>query len=241
MNEHIENLRQQINKAVRHDVTICEKQDPKVLIKFTYTTFNGKIVNGHVGNHGLIVLANSEIFLGLVSQFNKAAIKTALREGGYYGDQDVLIINDRPRLDASKLIKFNTVYSYALISHPTTPGLYLSISTKDAPNDFILPGGEVHIDDCYYGQVAVRKTLEDTGYQVTLDGITFSQMEPVRSNKVITYRGCLQCPEDIHSDIRPSTHSNTSVIKWLPASELIKGSFSEYNKVMFEHFGIPIE
>lgn len=28
MNEYIENLRQQINKAVRHDVTICEKTRP---------------------------------------------------------------------------------------------------------------------------------------------------------------------------------------------------------------------
>lgn len=70
-----------------------KKQDPNVLIKFTYTSFDGNIINGYAGNRGLIVVGNGEVFLGLVSQFNKVAIRTALREGGYYGDQDVLIIN----------------------------------------------------------------------------------------------------------------------------------------------------
>lgn len=135
-----------------------------------------------------------------------------------------------------------TICICVLVQHPIDNNLFLAVSRKDNPTDFGLPGGKYEHEDMYYHETGERETLEETGYEVyTLVGDMFENAEPMLDNYVFTYRGYLCRPNDIHEDIKPANPDETGVVKWLPASELIIGSFSEYNKAMFKHFGIPIE
>lgn len=232
MNEHIEKVQQQISRVVGSDVTICEKQDPNVLIKFTYTSFDGNIINGHVSNSGLIVLGNGKVFLGIENPFSKAVLMSALREGGYYGDQDVLIINGQKDTNTSK----NDVHSvYALINHPTLHGVYLSVSSKDDPGNFRLPGGQISSDVEHYGKFVLQSVFNETGYRTWLTGATIDTSTLETINRAITYYGRLEDPEDIYRNVTPGDATDIAVVQWSPVSELAKTSFGKQHKTMFDY------
>jgi hypothetical protein len=231
MNEHIEKLRQHISRVVGSEVTICEEQDPNILIKFTYISVDGEIINGHVSKSGLIVLGNSQVFIGTEDKFSKAALMSALRKGGYYGDQDVLIINDKKDADTSNS-DVNSVY--ALINHPTLHGVYLSVSSKDDPDNYRLPGGQISSDVEHYGRFALQSVLNETGYQTWLTGATVDTSSPETINRAIAYYGRLEDPVDIHRNVTPDS-TDIAVVEWKPISELAKTSFGKQHKAMFDY------
>ena len=57
------------------------------------------------------------------------------------------------------------------------------------------------------------------------------------NNIVLTYKGIIhykQHPDEIKTE-------ETGEVKWLLASQLITGSFADYNKKMFDFFGIKYD
>ena len=121
-----------------------------------------------------------------------------------------------------------------LINHPNNPDLYLAVSRKNNPNDFGLFGGkyEKNLDGFNYKNTAIREALEETGYDIIVFDESFIDIDS--ENIVITYLG--------KSDTtNPKQVLEEGIVKWLSASQLITGSFADYNKKMFDFFGIKYD
>lgn len=121
-----------------------------------------------------------------------------------------------------------------LINHPNNPDLYLAVSRKNNPNDFGLFGGkyEKNLDGFNYKNTAIREALEETGYDIIVFDESFIDIDS--ENIVITYLG--------KTDTTNSKQVlEEGIVKWLSASQLITGSFADYNKKMFDFFGIKYD
>lgn len=123
-----------------------------------------------------------------------------------------------------------------LINHPNNPDLYLAVSRKNNPNDFGLPGGKFEKDDIRYDWGLEREIIEETGLKTILNtNELFTDIE--NNNIVLTYKGIIhykEHPDEIKTE-------ETGEVKWLLASQLITGSFADYNKKMFDFFGIKYD
>ena len=121
-----------------------------------------------------------------------------------------------------------------LINHPNNPDLYLAVSRKNNPNDFGLFGGkyEKNLDGFNYKNTAIREALEETGYDIIVFDESFIDIDS--ENIVITYLGKTDTTN-------PKQVLEEGTVKWLSASQLITGSFADYNKKMFDFFGIKYD
>ena len=121
-----------------------------------------------------------------------------------------------------------------LINHPNNPDLYLAVSRKNNPNDFGLFGGnyEKNLDGFNYKNTAIREALEETGYDIIVFDESFIDIDS--ENIVITYLGKTDTTN-------PKQVLEEGIVKWLSASQLITGSFADYNKKMFDFFGIKYD
>ena len=106
----------------------------------------------------------------------------------------------------------------------------LAVSRKNDPTAFGLPGGKKEPNEVL-SQTAIRETLEETGYHITIDPWNpFFDLE----NGVfcITYKAKI----DTSKSQLPITEKG--VVAFKDPQTLVDGPFGSYNKDMFDHFGI---
>lgn len=128
-----------------------------------------------------------------------------------------------------------TFCACALVRHPFNKDLYLSVSRKDDPDIHGLPGGKYEENDDHYAATAIRETLEETGFSIKIVTTkVFTEYD--NDNKVFTYFAELKDENDIYKDIKPTCPTETGVVKWVTAKELINGPFKQYNEQMFRYF-----
>lgn len=123
----------------------------------------------------------------------------------------------------------------ALIVRSSPYGLtFLGVSRKNNPRDFGLPGGKVEHQESLY-EALYREVLEETGYT-----ITDTVLEVFRNTDQDGYEVVTLIAKIDHTVERKALAPNeTGVVTWVSADELMKGSFGEYNKQLFESLGYP--
>jgi len=103
-------------------------------------------------------------------------------------------------------------------------GLVLGVSRKTDHNDFGLPGGKMEeIDDDNPTDTAIRETYEETGLTVYQLKLIFATHK--NGNMGYTYLA------KYHGEIE---HNEPHLVKWVPFSVLINGSFGKYNQLVSE-------
>lgn len=111
-------------------------------------------------------------------------------------------------------------------------GLILSISRRDDPTKFGLPGGKLEPGELP-AQAAVRETLEETGVIVNVCTEIFRREEKT-SNGEVFYTYCY------YADDWSGTPENSEegIVKWLTVEELTvtHGAFPDYNKATIAAF-----
>lgn len=101
-------------------------------------------------------------------------------------------------------------------------GFVLSVSRKNNHNDFGLVGGSVENYDTDEVSAAIRETKEETGLDITnLRLIYVTHRGGVNGNMGYTYLA------DHSGEIN---YTEPHVVKWTNFSEIIKGSFGEWNE-----------
>ena len=123
----------------------------------------------------------------------------------------------------------------ALIVRSSPYGLtFLGVSRKDNPRDFGLPGGKVEHRESLY-EALYREVLEETGYTITDTALEVFCNTDQDGYEVITLIAKIDCTVE-RKALAPS---ETGVVTWVSATELMQGSFGEYNKQLFESLGYP--
>lgn len=122
-------------------------------------------------------------------------------------------VNDMPR--ASVVLIFRE-----------SDGKILSVSRKDDPNSFTLPGGKVNEDETDVA-AAKRELKEETG----LDA---SNLEPIFESTNDGFY-CTTFEGDIEGSI---STDESGVVKWCTPTELAYGAFGSYYQGLFDKLGI---
>lgn len=115
-------------------------------------------------------------------------------------------------------------------------GEVLSVSRKDDPNAFGLPGGKLDPEETFE-QAAIRETKEETGLDIFDLEYAFSR--PCLGEKDY-YTVTFIAKYDPNQTIQPASPNETGVVKWLEPKVLLEGSFAEYNKTLFEYLQINV-
>lgn len=114
-------------------------------------------------------------------------------------------------------------------------GLFLSVSRKDDPTDFGLPGGKLDEGETLI-QCAKRELLEETGYVLQIS--PWNPFFMVDENGMFTVTFKATSSDSIGKEVILSTdEEETGVVSFVDKEELCKGSFSSYNQAMLNHFG----
>lgn len=103
----------------------------------------------------------------------------------------------------------------------------LGVSRKTDHNDFGLVGGRVEEYDFDLITAIERETKEETGLEIF--NVSLIHAEEWGGYEQYTFVA------DYHGRIYTE---EPHVVKWLDPSELLKGSFGEYNKKVFEKLNI---
>ena len=123
----------------------------------------------------------------------------------------------------------------ALIVRSSPYGLtFLGVSRKNNPRDFGLPGGKVEHRESLY-EALYREVLEETGYTITDTALEVFRNTDQDGYEVVTLIAKIDCIVE-RKALAPS---ETGVVTWVSATELMQGSFGEYNKQLFESLGYP--
>ncbi len=123
----------------------------------------------------------------------------------------------------------------ALIVRSSPYGLtFLGVSRKNNPRDFGLPGGKVEYRESLY-EALYREVLEETGYTITDTALEVFRNTDQDGYEVVTLIAKIDCTVE-RKALAPS---ETGVVTWVSATELMQGSFGEYNKQLFESLGYP--
>ena len=123
----------------------------------------------------------------------------------------------------------------ALIVRSSPYGLtFLGVSRKNNPRDFGLPGGKVEYRESLY-EALYREVLEETGYTITDTALEVFRNTDQDGYEVVTLIAKIDCTVE-RKALAPS---ETGVVTWASATELMQGSFGEYNKQLFESLGYP--
>ena len=109
----------------------------------------------------------------------------------------------------------------------------LTVSRKNDNTIWGLPGGkyEKDLDGISYLNTAERETLEETGYVIVCTENSYVAID-CYDNIVITYLA------NINKSIPQKEVQETGIVAWTNPIEVTKGVFGNYNKEMFNHFGI---
>jgi 8-oxo-dGTP pyrophosphatase MutT (NUDIX family) len=103
-------------------------------------------------------------------------------------------------------------------------GFVLGVSRKTDHNDFGLPGGKMDSEDNGNPKVtATRECKEETG----LDVFDLELILAIHKYGNLSYTYLAKYDGVIE-------HNEPHVVKWVNMSELIKGSFGKYNKLVAE-------
>lgn len=123
----------------------------------------------------------------------------------------------------------------ALIVRSSPYGLtFLGVSRKNNPRDFGLPGGKVEHRESLY-EALYREVLEETGYTITDTALEVFRNKDQDGYEVVTLIAKID-----HTVARKALAPNeTGDVIWVSADELMRGSFGEYNKQLFESLGYP--
>lgn len=111
-------------------------------------------------------------------------------------------------------------------------GKFLSVSRKDDPTDFGLPGGKLDFGETLI-QCAIREAKEETGYDLSID--PYNPFLKIDENGMftITFRASFS-NGTTRSEI---SEEETGRVDFVTNEQLCNGSFGTYNKEMLEHFG----
>lgn len=110
-------------------------------------------------------------------------------------------------------------------------GLFLGVSRKTNHNDFGLPGGKVEPEDISDVDAIRREVREETGLELTNIERKFT-LPCVDKNGMIP---CTLFTADYFGEIN---HNEPHVVKWVRPETILLGSFSEYNKEVFDRLNI---
>jgi ADP-ribose pyrophosphatase YjhB (NUDIX family) len=103
-------------------------------------------------------------------------------------------------------------------------GNVLCVSRKTDHNDFGLPGGKMEdCDDNNPIKCAIRETLEETGIRAHSPQLVFA----IHKHNSMSYTYLAQ-------GIGTINHDEPHVVKWGTFTDLMSGSFGEYNKLVYE-------
>lgn len=111
-------------------------------------------------------------------------------------------------------------------------GEILGVSRKDNHNDFGLAGGKVDPEDVSEEAAAIREVKEETGLDISNLVLIFAMCKD-------GYMGYTYLA-DYSGEIK---HNEPHVVKWVPLSTLVEGSFGKWNKLVGEsltNMGIKI-
>ena len=98
--------------------------------------------------------------------------------------------------------------------------------------DYLAENMKKNLDGFNYKNTVIREALEETGYDIIVFDESFIDID--LENIVITYLG--------KSDTtNPKQVLEEGLVKWCTKEELITGSFADYNKKMFDFFGIKYD
>ena len=100
-------------------------------------------------------------------------------------------------------------------------GLILSVSRKTDHNDFGLPGGKQDPEDVNEMAAAIRETKEETGLDIYDLQLIFAMHKSgyMGHTYLAKYSGEIN-------------HNEPHVVKWLPFSHIINGSFGKFNQLV---------
>ena len=114
-------------------------------------------------------------------------------------------------------------------------GFILSVSRRNNPAKFGLPGGKVEENETPQA-AAIRETFEETGVKVNSCDLIFIRMEPKDSPEGEDFN--THCFYATSWEGTPS-NSEEGIVKFLSYEELISsemGAFPEYNELTFDKF-----
>ena len=115
-------------------------------------------------------------------------------------------------------------------------GQFLSVSRKDDPTDFGLPGGKLDEDETLI-QCARRELLEETGYLLQISPWNPFFMVDENGMFTITFKATVL--EGVGKEVVFSIdeEKETGVVSFVDKEKLCNGSFGTYNQTMLNHFG----
>lgn len=115
-------------------------------------------------------------------------------------------------------------------------GLFLSVSRKDDPTDFGLPGGKLDEGETLI-QCAIRELSEETGYLLQIS--PWNPFMMIDENGMFTITFKATALEGVGKEVVFSIdeEKETGVVSFVDKEELCKGSFGSYNQAMLNHFG----
>jgi ADP-ribose pyrophosphatase YjhB (NUDIX family) len=115
-------------------------------------------------------------------------------------------------------------------------GNVLCVSRKDNHEDWGLPGGKMeNWDDNNPKKCAIRETIEETGIRTYDLQLVFA----IHKHGSMSYTYLAKAFSD--STIN---HDEPHVVKWGTFTDLMNGSFGEYNKLVHESLidmGVPVK
>jgi 8-oxo-dGTP pyrophosphatase MutT (NUDIX family) len=112
-------------------------------------------------------------------------------------------------------------------------GKFLAVSRKDDPTDFGLPGGKVDPGETDE-QAARRELQEETGLEAGDIRFLYGGVCPGGKKDGIAYWTTTYVGDfegEIHTE-------EEGVVKWVEPEVLLRGSFGEYNRRLFDTLGV---
>ena len=115
-------------------------------------------------------------------------------------------------------------------------GEFLSVSRKDNQTDFGLPGGKLNPGETLI-ECAQRELMEETGYNLRI--VPWNPFMKVDSTNtfVITFKAEKFGDDSLNTISEIDTTKETGVVSFIHRKQLCRGTFKQYNKEMFKHFG----
>lgn len=114
-------------------------------------------------------------------------------------------------------------------------GKFLSVSRKNDPTDFGLPGGKLDFGETLI-ECAIRELREETGRYLEIS--PWNPFMKVDENGMFTVTFKATVPVGyLGKRVEKVDEAETGVVSFVEKEALCKGSFGSYNQAMLAHFG----